>query len=137
MHFDRINSNRRSVLMGFCAVALVVMAGMSPVTAADSSPKLLHINFAWGYTSLSQVSDISLFPSAELTLYRNGTLDVYDGSTDTFYPFAGTWKQRGSRLTLTFPQAVYSGQLKTDGSYTGTMQATNGNAGVWKGIFVP
>jgi hypothetical protein len=128
----------RRASLGCLLVLIAAVASSAAAPAhAQSYPKTFKLNFAWSYTNISQVPNIDQWPQATLKLNRNGSLDVFDGSTNTSYPSVGTWRQQGSQITFTFPTAIYTGQKQRDHSYIGSMSATNGMRGVWKGKFVP
>lgn len=122
-----------------CLLMLALLAGVLVASDAKAQqggfPKTFKLNYAWSYTSLSQVPNISQWPEAVLTLKANGSIDVVDQGTT--YPNIGNWVKQGNQITFTFSGAgvVYRGIRQTNGSYNGTMSTTSGMYGVWKGKY--
>lgn len=129
-----ISVSRRACLVMLALLAWALMSGDAQAQQGGF-PKTFKLNYAWSYTSLSQVPNISQWPEAVLTLKANGSIDVVDQGTT--YPNIGSWVKQGNQITFTFPSggAVYSGIRQTNGTYNGTMSTTSGMYGVWKGKY--
>jgi hypothetical protein len=121
-----------SMVLAFVGTAPSAQAGPRAVTS-----KTFVINYSWG--GIPPGGDWNLAPSATLTLYSNGTVDVEDFGTT--YSNVGTWKTARGGRTMTIrlnSGAVYTGTRLGDGSYEGTMTSPNVyGGGNWIGEYVP
>ena len=127
---------------GLLSLVMYVLAGAcftayAEPASAQVTSQTFKLNYAWTYTSLSQVrGGIEKWPSATMKLNSNGTI-----SGGTSQTTVGTWTLVGPQITMIFVSnnggATYIGTRQTDGSFNGSMTSISGMVGVWKGRFLP
>lgn len=125
--------SRRNWIAIFCS--LFLCSCIASFASAANFPRTFEVHYVWGVSNPASVSDYSIHPKATLTLYRNGTVDVFDHATGENYPAVGTWRSRGSNITFVFGSVVYMGTKQNNGSYLGTMSIQGGPNGVWQGRY--
>ncbi len=134
-------SKRLAILLLATAVGLTTFLARpasSEAAAAAKWPKNFTMVYCWG---TSDVDDIGPWcPCADLTLYKDRSVDVFDCATGNFYPNSGNWSKtrRWREITFSFNGlVVYTGTKQPDGTYLGTMVTPSGLMGVWQGEFLP
>ncbi len=63
----------------------LLLTCVSSIASAANFPRTFDVYYVWGVSNPASVSDYSIHPKATLTLYRNGTVDVFDHATGENY----------------------------------------------------
>lgn len=126
-----------------CSTAAAHTPIVVPTVKASSLvarwPRDFELVYCWGTMDHQDIGNGC--PCAQITLHkRPRDVDVFDCATGNFYPSSGQWSKtrRWNEVTFEFDgQVIYHGVKQPDGTYRGTMIASNGFYGVWEGEFTP